>query len=57
MDNYNSPAKKYRAGLIGFIEDTIRVEAICKVLTQLDNWINLYAYSGGIVMVQLSEFQ
>ncbi|MCI0473013.1 MAG: DUF5698 domain-containing protein [Ignavibacteria bacterium] len=39
--------KKYKAGMIGFIEVTIWVAAISTVLSQLNNWVNILAYSGG----------
>ena len=39
--------KKIRAGMIGFVEVTIWVVAISTVLTHLNNWINILAYSGG----------
>lgn len=39
--------KKYIAGAIGFVEVTIWVVAISSVMSQLDNWINVIAYSSG----------
>ncbi len=39
--------KKYMAGAIGFIEVTIWVVAITSVMSHLDNWVNIVAYSGG----------
>jgi|WetSurSiteA1Bulk_404760.scaffolds.fasta_scaffold16490_3 uncharacterized protein YebE (UPF0316 family) len=42
--------KKYRAGMIGFVEVTIWVAAISTVLSHLDNWVNIFAYSGGFAL-------
>ncbi|HWQ81403.1 MAG TPA: DUF5698 domain-containing protein [Ignavibacteria bacterium] len=41
---------KYRAGLIGFFEVTIWVIAISTVMSQLNNFINIFAYSGGFAL-------
>lgn len=42
--------KKYIAGTIGFFEVTIWVVAISSVMSQLDNWINVVAYSSGFAL-------
>ena len=42
--------KKYIAGAIGFVEVTIWVVAISSVMSQLDNWINVAAYSSGFAL-------
>lgn len=42
--------KKYVAGAIGFVEVTIWVVAITSVMSHLDNWINIAAYSGGFAL-------
>ncbi len=42
--------KKYMAGVIGFVEVTIWVVAITSVMSHLDNWINIFAYSGGFAL-------
>jgi len=42
--------KKYVAGAIGFFEVTIWVVAISSVMSQLDNWINVAAYSSGFAL-------
>lgn len=42
--------KKYIAGTIGFFEVTIWVVAISSVMSQLDNWINVVAYSSGFAI-------
>ncbi|MCE1165375.1 MAG: DUF5698 domain-containing protein [Bacteroidetes bacterium] len=41
---------KYRAGLIGFFEVTIWVIAISTVMSHLNNFINIFAYSGGFAL-------
>ncbi len=42
--------KKYIAGAIGFVEVTIWVLAISSVMSHLDNWINIVAYSSGFAL-------
>jgi uncharacterized protein YebE (UPF0316 family) len=42
--------KKYQAGLIGFFEVTIWVIAISTVMSHLNNFINVFAYSGGFAL-------
>lgn len=42
--------KKYIAGAIGFVEVTIWVVAISSVMSHLDNWVNIFAYSGGFAL-------
>ncbi len=42
--------KKYVAGAIGFVEVTIWVLAISSVMSHLDNWINVVAYSSGFAL-------
>lgn len=42
--------KKYVAGAIGFVEVTIWVVAISSVMSHLDNWINVAAYSSGFAI-------
>ena len=42
--------KKYIAGAIGFFEVTIWVVAISSVMSQLNNWINVAAYSSGFAL-------
>lgn len=42
--------KKYIAGTIGFFEVTIWVVAISSVMSQLNNWINVAAYSSGFAL-------
>jgi len=42
--------KKYIAGAIGFVEVTIWVVAITSVMSHLDNWVNIIAYSCGFAL-------
>jgi uncharacterized protein YebE (UPF0316 family) len=42
--------RKYIAGAIGFVEVTIWVVAITSVMSHLDNWVNIIAYSGGFAL-------
>ncbi len=39
--------RRYMAAAIAFVEVSIFVVAIGKVVGQLDNWVNVVAYSGG----------
>ena len=39
--------RRYVAAAIGFIEVTVFIIAIGKVMSQLDNFVNVLAYSGG----------
>lgn len=42
-----SKGKKYIAPLLGFIEVTIWILAIGKIMQNLDNWVNIVAYASG----------
>ncbi|MEP0815143.1 MAG: DUF2179 domain-containing protein [bacterium] len=44
---YILQARKYRATIIGFVEVTIFIFAVSQVVANLDNWILMFAYSGG----------
>ncbi|MFA9389817.1 MAG: DUF2179 domain-containing protein [Prolixibacteraceae bacterium] len=39
--------KKYIAPLLGFIEVTIWIIAIGKIMQNIDNWVNIIAYASG----------
>jgi len=42
-----SKGKKYIAPFLGFIEVTIWIMAIGKIMQNLDNWVNIVAYASG----------
>lgn len=42
--------KKYLAAVLGFFEVTIYIVALGRVMTSLDNWVNILAYSSGFAV-------
>jgi len=42
--------KKYLAAVLGFFEVTIYILALGRVMSSLDNWVNILAYSSGFAV-------
>lgn len=42
-----SKGKKFVAPFLGFIEVTVWIVAIGKIMQNLDNWVNIFAYAAG----------
>ena len=47
--------KKYIAAILGFFEVTIYIVALGRVMSTLDNWVNILAYSLGFAVGNVME--